>query len=168
MEKSKKRNSIMEFNTGNMKEKIFKTSDSFAPLFIRLMLGLVVFPHGAQKLFAWFGGYGFSGTMSYFTDTMGLPWLIAFLVILLEAIGALTLIAGLATRLVAVSYLFLALGIVFTSHLENGFFMNWYGNQPGEGYEYFLLWIGMALSLILTGAGKHSVDRGLLSKNSRT
>jgi putative oxidoreductase len=157
----------MELNTSIMKAKIFNTSDSYAPLFIRLMLGLVVFPHGAQKLFAWFGGYGFSGTMTYFTDTMGLPWLIAFLVILLEAIGALALIAGLATRLIAISYLFLALGILFTSHLQNGFFMNWYGNQQGEGYEYFLLWIGMALSLILTGAGKYSIDNDLLSKKSR-
>ncbi|CAN5330665.1 hypothetical protein BH23BAC2_BH23BAC2_00300 [soil metagenome] len=98
-----------------MKNKIFNTSESFAPLVIRIMLGIVVFPHGAQKLFGWFGGYGFSGTMGFFTDTMGLPWLIGFLVILLESIGAIALIAGLATRIMAVSYLLLALGIVFTT-----------------------------------------------------
>ena len=101
------------------------------------MLGVVIFPHGAQKLFGWFGGYGFSGTMGYFTDTVGLPWLIAFLVIILESIGALALIAGFASRILSISYLVLAIGIILTSHLEHGFFMNWFGNQSGEGYELF-------------------------------
>lgn len=144
-----------------MKNRIFNTSESFAPLAIRIMLGIVIFPHGAQKLFGWFGGYGFSGTMEFFTNTMGLPWLIGFLIILIESIGAIALIAGLATRIMAIFYSILALGIVFTSHIQYGFFMNWFGNQQGEGYEYFILWIGMALSLIITGAGKYSMDRKL-------
>lgn len=149
-----------------MKNRIFNISESFAPLAIRITLGVVVFPHGAQKLFGWFGGYGFSGTMEFFTDTMGLPWLIGFLVILLESIGAIALIAGFATRIMAVSYLLLALGIVFTSSIQHGFFMNWFGNQQGEGYEYFILWIGMAISLIVIGAGKYSVDGTFVSKNA--
>jgi putative oxidoreductase len=149
-----------------MKNKIFNISESFAPLAIRIMLGVVVFPHGAQKLIGWFGGYGFSGTMGFFTDSIGLPWLIGFLVILLESIGSIALIAGLATRIIAVSYLLLALGIVFTSHIQHGFFMNWFDNQQGEGYEYFLLWIGMAVSLILTGGGKYSLDRSIQLKNA--
>jgi len=142
-----------------MKDNIFNTSDSYAPLVIRVMLGLVVFPHGAQKLFGWFGGYGFSGTMGFFTDMMGLPWLIGFLVIILESIGAIALLVGVATRVMALIYFVLALGILFSSHLQHGFFMNWFGNQQGEGYEYFLLWIGMAISLLLTGGGRYSVDR---------
>lgn len=146
-----------------MKNRIFYTSESLAPLVIRIMLGIVVFPHGAQKLLGWFGGYGFSGTMGFFTDTMGLPWLIGFLVILLESIGTIALITGLATRIMAVFYLLLALGIVFTSHIQHGFFMNWFGNQQGEGYEYFILWIGMAISLIITGAGNYSIDRKFTS-----
>ncbi len=150
-----------------MRDKTFRISASFAPLAIRIMLGLVVFPHGAQKLMGWFGGYGFSGTMGFFTNTIGLPWLIGFLVILLESIGAIALSIGLATRIVAVFYLVLALGIVFTSHIQHGFFMNWFGNQQGEGYEYFLLWIGMAISLILTGGGKYSIDEMITSKNAR-
>jgi len=149
-----------------MKNKILNTSESLAPLAIRVMLGIVVFPHGAQKLFGWFGGYGFSGTMGFFTDTMGLPWLIGFLVVLLESIGAIALIAGLATRIMAVSYLLLACGIVFTSHIQHGFFMNWFGNQQGEGYEYFILWIGMVISLVITGAGKYSIDGKFISKNA--
>ncbi len=147
-----------------MKTAIFKTTHSIAPLIIRIFLGIVVFPHGAQKLLGWFGGYGFSGTMGYFTDTVGLPWIVGFLVIILESIGALALIAGLATRALAVSFLLLALGIVFTSHIEHGFFMNWFGNQQGEGYEYFLLWIGMAASLAITGGGAYSIDHLLARK----
>jgi putative oxidoreductase len=149
-----------------MKNKIFNTPESLAPLAIRIMLAIVIFPHGAQKLLGWFGGYGFSGTMGFFTDTMGLPWLIGFLVIILESIGVLALISGFATRIIAVSYLVLALGIVFSSHIQHGFFMNWFGNQQGEGYEYFILWIGMAFSLIITGAGKYSIDGKFISKNA--
>ena len=131
------------------------------------MLGLVVFAHGAQKLLGWFGGYGFSGTMNFFTETVGLPWIIGFLVIILESFGAIALILGIATRLIAFCYIFLALGIVFTSHIQNGFFMNWFGNQQGEGYEFFLLWIAMAISLILNGGGKYSIDKTIVSKNER-
>lgn len=141
-----------------MKHTLFSTDDSYAPFIIRVFLGLVIFPHGAQKLFGWFGGYGFSGTMAFFTDTMNLPWLVGFVVIMLESIGALALVAGAATRLIALGYVFLATGIMFTSHIEHGFFMDWFDNQAGEGYEFFLLWIGMAASLIFVGSGKYSVD----------
>lgn len=150
-----------------MKEQLFKTTDSYAPFAIRITLGLVVFPHGAQKLFGWFGGYGFSGTMSFFTETVGLPWVIGLLVIILESIGAIAFILGAATRLMAACYIVLALGIIFTSHLQYGFFMNWFGNQQGEGYEFFLLWIGMAVSLVITGSGKYSIDKDLIKRISR-
>ena len=151
-----------------MKDKIFKTFASFAPLVIRVLLGLVVFPHGAQKLLGWFGGYGFSGTMGFLTDTMGLPWMIAFLVIILESIGAIALLFGFATRIIGICYLFLAIGMVFTAHIQHGFFMNWFGNQSGEGIEYFLLWIGMAISLIITGAGKYAIDNIFISKDVKS
>ena len=141
-----------------MKKLIFTTSGSYAPLMLRVFLAVVIFPHGAQKLFGWFGGYGFEGSMAYFTDTVGLPWIIGLLTILLESVGALALIAGLATRFFAAAYAFLAIGIMFTTHIEYGFFMNWFGNQAGEGFEYFLLWIGMAAALMVTGGGKYSID----------
>ncbi|CAM1341907.1 DoxX family protein [Tenacibaculum amylolyticum] len=147
-----------------MKDKLFKTDDSFIGFILRITLGLVVFPHGAQKLFGWFGGYGFTGTMNYFTETVGLPWIIAFLVIILESIGAIALLVGFATRLVALGFILLALGIVFTAHLEHGFFMNWFGNQSGEGYEYFILWIGIALTLVFSGGGLYSIDRKISLK----
>lgn len=142
-----------------MRDRLFKTDASFIGFILRITLGLVIFPHGAQKLLGWFGGYGFTGTMNYFTETVGLPWIIAFLVIILESLGAIALLAGFATRLVAFGFILLALGIVFTAHLEHGFFMNWFGNQAGEGYEYFILWIGIALALVFSGGGVYSIDR---------
>ena len=148
-----------------MKHSLLHTENSWTPLLLRVTLGVVVFPHGAQKLLGWFGGYGFTGTMGYFTDTVGLPYSLGLLVILLESVGALALIAGIYTRILALSFTFIALGIVLTTHLPNGFFMNWFGNQAGEGYEYFILWIGISLSLFISGAGKFSVDKDLILKN---
>ena len=147
-----------------MKTLLFKTGGSGSPLILRILLGLVIFPHGAQKLLGWFGGFGFSGTMDYFTETVGLPWILGFLVIVLESIGAIVLLAGIGTRIIAFSYILLVLGIIFTSHIQYGFFMNWFGNQAGEGYEYFILWIGMAVTLLITGGGKYSIDKTLIVK----
>ena len=148
-----------------MKNKLFKTADTWTPIVLRVILGLVVFPHGAQKLLGWFGGYGFSGSMKYFTNTVELPWVVGFLVIILEFFGAIALIAGIATRIISVLYIAIAIGIMFTSSIQYGFFMNWFGNQGGEGYEYFLLWIGMAIGLVINGGGKYSVDKLLLKPN---
>lgn len=149
-----------------MKKIIFSTASSFAPLPARLLLSLVLFPHGAQKLLGWFGGFGFGGTMNYFTGTVGLPWTAGFLVILLEFFGPLALLLGFATRLFSLALLCVFTGIVLTSH-HHYFFMNWFGAQKGEGAEFFLLAIGLCLSLIVSGAGKLSVDR-LLAKSTKT
>ena len=138
---------------------LFQTDDSWTGLVLRLTLGLVMFPHGAQKLLGWYGGFGFSGTMGFFTETMHLPWIVALLVIVGEFFGSLGLIAGLLTRVTAASFMVIMLGAITTAHLQNGFFMNWLGKQQGEGYEYHLLVIGMNLALLVTGAGKWSVDK---------
>ena len=145
-------------------KKIFQTNESNATTIIRIVLGVILFPHGAQKMLGWFGGYGFDGTMSFLTGTAGLPWIIAFLVIAIEFFGAISLIVGFATRIVAVGIISLFAGIVFTSHLQNGFFMNWAGNLKGEGYEYHLLIIGMAIALLVSGGGKWSIDYVLQKK----
>ncbi|MEI6948969.1 DoxX family protein [Paraflavisolibacter sp. H34] len=150
-----------------MKQILFSTSRSWSPVIIRVLLGLVLGAHGAQKLFGLFGGYGFEGTMNFFTGTVGLPPIVGLMVIVIEFFGSLSLLAGLATRLWSASMVFLFLGIVFTSHLQNGFFMNWFGNQKGEGYEFFILAIGMAASLVLSGAGAFSADRLLFSVRER-
>jgi len=135
--------------------------DSYVLLVVRVLLGVVIFPHGAQKLLGWFGGSGFNGTMYYFTQMLHLPWIIGFLVILIESFGALFLIVGFATRLAALGMIALAVGATLTVCLPNGFFMNWLGNQKGEGFEYHLLVLGMALALLIGGGGKWSIDQWL-------
>ena len=145
-------------------KKIFATNENSSVTIIRIVLGLILFPHGAQKLLGWFGGYGFDGTMGFLTGSVGLPWIMGFLVIIIEFFGALALIFGFATRIVSIGLIALFAGIVFTGHLDNGFFMNWNGQQKGEGYEYHLLVIGMALSLLVSGAGKWSADYAIQKK----
>lgn len=145
-------------------KKIFQTNESNASTIIRIVLGVILFPHGAQKMLGWFGGYGFSGTMSFLTDTAGLPWIMAFFVIAIEFFGAIALLFGFATRIFAVGIISLFTGIIVTSHFQNGFFMNWYGNLKGEGYEFHLLIIGMAIALLVSGAGKWSIDYALQKK----
>ena len=146
-----------------MKKLIFETSDTLSPLLLRVLLGSVIFAHGAQKLFGWFGGYGFNGTMSYFTETVGLPWIVGFGIILLETCCALALVAGIATRLLALGFTLLAMGIILTVHIQYGFYMNWEGSQGGEGIEFFLLWIAISLGLMISGGGRLSVDRKILA-----
>jgi putative oxidoreductase len=143
-----------------MKRILFSTDQSMAPFLLRLFLALVLFPHGAQKLFGWFGGFGFSGTMAYFTETVKLPWIIGFLVILIEFFGPIALIAGFAVRLWSIAIGIVMAGIILT-HFTGYFFMNWFGNQKTEGMEFFLLVIGMAGALIYSGAGRLSVDAAL-------
>lgn len=147
-----------------MKNKLFETSESYAPLILRVILGFVVLMHGMQKLLGWFGGLGFSKTMLFFTESVGLPWIMGFLIITLETAGAIALIIGLGTRVIAFSYIVLPLGMIFTTHLKNGFFMNWFGTLKGEGYEYFILWIGMALALFILGGGKYAIDKKFIEK----
>lgn len=147
-----------------MKYKIFNTNNDITGLITRLTLGLILFPHGAQKMLGLFGGYGFSGTMGFLTDNMHLPWIIGFLVIIIEFIGSLSLIAGFASRIWSALITILFIGIILTSHLDNGFFMNWFGNQKGEGYEYHLLIIGLSLTVIINGSGKYSVDKIISQK----
>ena len=141
---------------------LFKTDDSFAPLIARLTLGLVMFPHGAQKVLGWFGGYGFSATMNFFTGQLHIPALFAFLAIAAELAGSIALISGFLSRVSAFGIAVVMVVATLTAHASNGFFMNWAGNQKGEGFEYHLLAIGLALVVILSGAGKWSVDRLLV------
>ncbi|MBK7642371.1 MAG: DoxX family protein [Planctomycetes bacterium] len=128
---------------------------------LRLGLAAVLFPHGAQKLLGWFGGYGWSGTMGFLTGKIGVPTPVAALVILIESLGPVFLLLGLATRPVALGVIAVMLGAVATVHAPNGFFMNWSGAQAGEGFEYHLLVIGMALALLVSGGGSFSLDRRL-------
>lgn len=144
---------------------LLRTDDSAAPLLARLALGLVMFPHGAQKALGWFGGYGFDATMGFFTGTLHIPSFLAFLAILAEFGGSLGLLLGFLSRLSAFG-IAVTMGVaIFMAHAGNGFFMNWSGTQKGEGFEYHLLAIGLALVVLVHGAGKASID-GLLSRRA--
>jgi putative oxidoreductase len=134
------------------------TSPDWAATVARVTLGLVMLPHGAQKLLGWFGGYGFAGTMGFFTGQLGIPAPLAALVILAESLGAVALILGLAGRLMAFGIAAVMVGAIFMAHLPHGFFMNWSGTAAGEGIEYHLLAIGLALVVLLRGSGAASVD----------
>ena len=145
--------------TNSFYHAFFETSNKIAPTILRIILGIVLLTHGCQKLLGWFGGYGFEGTMTFFTDTVGLPWILGLSVIVIEFFGSILLIVGFATRFWSISIAILMIGVALTSHNQNGFFINWLGNQKGEGVEYFLLAVAMAISIAVTGAGKFSIDR---------
>lgn len=142
-----------------MIRKFFSTKADPAAFLARLFLGLVMLPHGAQKAFGWFGGYGFEGTMGYFTGTLGIPWALAVLAIAAELLGSLGLIVGLGTRLAAAGIGITMAVAAVVVHLPVGFFMNWSGAASGEGFEFHLLAIGLALVLAIRGGGALSLDR---------
>jgi putative oxidoreductase len=144
-----------------MLKSLIRTDSDIAPLILRLTLGIVMFPHGAQKVLGWFGGYGFDGTMQFFTATLGIPWIIALLVIIAEFFGSLALIAGFLTRFSAFGIGSVMLGAIAMVHWQHGFFMNWTGQQAGEGFEFHLLAIGIAIALMIKGGGAASADSEL-------
>jgi len=143
-----------------MLKRLMATSNDVALTTLRVVLGVVFFAHGAQKMLGWFGGYGFQGTMGFF-EHMGMPAPVAFLIICTEFFGGLGLIVGLLSRIAALGIGVEMIGAIFLVHLPNGFFMNWFGNQKGEGFEYHLLVIAVAAALLLRGSGAFSLDRSL-------
>jgi len=140
---------------------IVRTDERSSSLILRVILGIVMFPHGAAKALGWFGGHGFAATMNSFTSQMHIPAVFAFLAIAAEFCGSLGLMAGFLTRVAAFGILCNMVVAIWMVHWRNGFFMNWFGKQAGEGFEYHLLVIAICLALMLTGAGKWSVDRKL-------
>ena len=139
-------------------ERFISTNDDAGLLIARTMLGIVMIPHGAQKLLGLFGGAGFGASMGYFTST-GIPAPVAFLVIMAESLGALALVLGFFGRFMAFGIGLDMLGAILIVHLPHGFFMNWYGAQAGEGFEYHLLAIALSLVIMIGGSGKLSMDR---------
>jgi putative oxidoreductase len=144
-----------------MFRKLVSTSNDFAVTIVRLVLGLTFFMHGAQKMLGWFGGYGFHGTMGFFTQQMGIPAPLAFLAICAEFFGGLGLLVGLLGRVAALGIIVNMLVAIATVHHVNGFFMNWSGQQKGEGFEYHLLAIALAIVVLIKGSGAMSVDRAI-------
>src|SRR5215468_1594115 len=133
-------------------QRLLETDSDVVGLILRLTLALVIFPHGAQKVLGWFGGHGFKGTMKFFADS-GTPAVFALLAIAAEFLGPVGLAVGLLTRVAAFGIACVMLVAIVTVHWPHGFFMNWNGNQKGEGFEYHLLVLGIATTLIIVGAG---------------
>jgi putative oxidoreductase len=152
----------------SLRQRLFATDASAAPLAARLALGLILFPHGAQHALGWFGGYGFSGTLGWMTGTLGFPAPLAALAIVTELVAPLALIAGAGGRF-AGGLLFFHMAFAASTHLENGFFMNWFGAlKPGvEGFEYHLLAMALALVVVIAGSGRLSLDRRLSGQDAR-
>src|SRR6202008_2896364 len=140
---------------------IVSTDDSVATAILRLVLGVVFFAHGAQKMLGWFGGYGFSGTMGFFTDTMHIPAPLAFLAIAAEFFGGIGLVLGFLTRIAAFGIAVNMIVAIAPVPLPYGFFMNWTGTQKGEGFEYHLLTLAITAFLMIRGAGAFSIDRAM-------
>ena len=144
-----------------MFHKIVSTSNDFTLTVVRLVLGVTFFAHGAQKMLGWFGGYGFHGTMGFFTQQMGIPAPLAFLAICAEFFGGLGLLVGLLGRIAALGIMVNMLVAIATVHHVNGFFMNWTGQQKGEGFEFHLLAIALAIVVLIKGSGAISIDRAI-------
>jgi putative oxidoreductase len=137
---------------------LLATKDDIGPTIARLTLGLIYFPHGAQKVFGWFGGYGFSGTMGFMTGQMHIPMVFAVLAIAAEFLGSLGLIIGFLGRVAAFGIACNMMVAVLLIHSHFGFFANWTGQQKGEGIEFHLLAIGLAILVMVKGSGAASVD----------
>ncbi len=140
-----------------------KTSDSFVDTVLRLALAAVIFPHGAQKALGWFGGFGLSATLGFFTGKMGIPPVLAALDIAAEFLGPIALLFGFLTRIAAFGIFVVMATAVALVHHKLGFFMNWFGQLPAgtEGFEYHILALALAFSVMVRGAGALSVDRSL-------
>ena len=144
-----------------MFRKLLATDENRSTVILRFVLGAVFFAHGAQKMLGWFGGYGFSKTMAYFTGMAHIPAVFAFLAIAAEFFGGLGLMFGFLARIAAFGISVNMIVAIATVHRANGFFMNWTGGQKGEGFEFHLLVLAMTAFLIIRGAGALSLDRAI-------
>jgi putative oxidoreductase len=150
-----------------MLRRLIDTRNDWVPAIARLVLGLVMLPHGLQKMFGMFGGNGWNGTIGFFTGMLHVPYPLAVLAILAETAGAVALILGFLGRLGAFGVAMNMLVATFMVHWSNGFFMNWGGNQKGEGFEYHLLAIALAVIVMVAGSGAASVDLALSRRGPR-
>jgi putative oxidoreductase len=142
-----------------MLKMLVKTETDYALTLSRLVLGFLFFVHGSQLMLGWFGGFGLSGSMQFFTQQLGIPAAFAFLAISAQFFGGILLIVGLAGRIAALTIICNMVAAVAKVHWQFGLFMNWYGTQKGEGFEYHLLVVTIGLLIVARGSGAFSLDR---------
>lgn len=140
-----------------MFERLIRTRDDSVIAILRLTLGVLFIAHGSQKMLGSFGGPGFVETLNSF-ETMGIPRTLGVLAIAAEFFGGIALIVGFLGRVAALGIMTNMVVAIAMVHAQHGFFMNWTGTQAGEGYEYHLLTIAMALALVIRGSGAFSAD----------
>jgi putative oxidoreductase len=138
-----------------------KTDNDTAVFFMRVALGIVFFPHGAQKVLGWFGGHGPQATIQAFSQGMHIPPFVTVLVFLAEFGGAIMLVVGLLSRVAAFGIFCDMIGAILLVHHRFGFFMNWTGQKPGEGFEYHILVLALSLAIMIKGSGRWSIDRAV-------
>ena len=142
-----------------MLRKLMRTPNDPTLTLARIILAVIFFAHGSQKMFGFFGGRGVSGTIEIFQRTMGIPAPLTILAMTAEVFGAFGLFLGLLSRIAALGVLVVMIIAPFANHLYPNFFMNWTGRQTGEGFEYHLLAIALIVSVLVRGAGALSIDR---------
>lgn len=142
-----------------MIESLIGTHADWIVAIARIVLGIIFFGHGAQKMLGWYGGPGLSSTMRTFTEQLHLPSILAILLIAGEFFSGIGLIVGLFSRIAALVIALIMVGAIATVHFRFGLFLNWFGNQEGHGVEYHLLAIALALVVVVKGAGAFSLDR---------
>jgi putative oxidoreductase len=145
---------------------LMNTQNEYSLALARIGLGAVFFAHGAQKMLGWFGGSGFSDTIGEFAK-FRMPTAVALFAIFVEFFGSLSLLFGLLSRVAALAIIIEMIGAVVTVHIHNGFFMNWKGQQKGEGFEYHVIALALAFLILVQGAGAVSIDQVVSSRDSR-
>jgi len=138
---------------------LFSTDADWTLTAIRIILGVVFFAHGAQKVLGWFGGAGLKQTLRTMHEFVGLPVPLAFVAVMSEFLGGLGLIVGLLSRVAALGICVTMISAIAMVHWRFGLFMNWLGDRKGHGFEYHLLAIGLAIALVVGGSGALSLDR---------
>jgi putative oxidoreductase len=139
---------------------VVNTVDTWGFLIIRLALGCIFMAHGAQKLFGLFGGAGFAQTMQQFQQGLGIPMPLIFIAMVTEFFGGLAVLTGCLTRLAALGLAVIMIVAIVKVHWAGGFFLN-LNCVPGvgQGFEFNLALLAMALGLVISGPGYLSIDR---------
>jgi putative oxidoreductase len=139
-------------------KRLLSTTNDWTLTLLRLVLGIIFFAHGAQLVLGWFGGFGYEASMRAFTQQLHIPGVFAFVAIMAQFLGGLGLIFGALGRLAALGIAIDMIVAVVLVHMPNGLFMNWYGVQKGEGYEFHIMAVAIAIVVIIHGSGAASVD----------
>ena len=146
--------------SNNLINRVVSSDAGWAPLALRIPVGVIFAAHGAQKLFGLFGGYGLEGTGQWI-DSIGIHpgYLMALLAGSAEFFGGLALLIGLLVRPAAAALAVTMIAAIFSVHIDKGLFM------ANNGYEFALALLAVTVALLVSGAGRLSVDARLTARS---